>query len=139
MEELDDKTYESVKTLSEQADALVENDELETAIATYEQALGLIPEPKTNWEASTWLYASIGDTYFFLEDFEKAASNMYNALNCPDGHTNAFIYLRLGESQLELGERKKARENLLRAYMLEGAEIFEEEDPKYKQVIQDLI
>lgn len=139
MEELDDKTYDAITKLSEQADALAENGDLDAALALYKNALNLVPEPKTDWEASTWLYASIGDTYFLLKDFENASRSLFEALNCPDGNANGFIYLRLGESQYELENKQGARENLLRAYMLEGDEIFEEEDPKYKRVIQDLI
>src|ERR1043165_59578 len=114
--ELDDQLYAQIVTLSEKADALVENDEFDRAITEYQRAVSLLPDPKMDWEASTWLYASIGDTYFFMEDYKQAAGNLYNALNGPGGNENAFIYLRLGESLYELGELKQAREFLLKAY-----------------------
>ena len=39
----------------------------------------------------------------------KAKSNLYNARNCPDGISNPFILLRLGESLFECEELDKAR------------------------------
>ncbi len=41
------------------------------------------------------------------------------------GYGNPFIMLRLGECCLELGDEKNATEYLLRAYMMDGREIFE--------------
>ena len=42
--------------------------------------------------------------YLFLNrEYEKAKSNLYNARNCPDGISNPFILLRLGESLFEAG------------------------------------
>ena len=40
--------------------------------------------------------------------------------------------LRLGESCLEIGDEKNATEYLLRAYMMEGKEIFKGEGDKQK-------
>ena len=48
------------------------------------------------------------------------------------GTGNPFVWLRLGQSAFELGNAKQATDALLSAYMLEGDEIFEDEDPKYR-------
>ena len=40
-----------------------------------------VPLPKTDWETSTWIYTALGDTYFLNREYEKAKSNLYNALN----------------------------------------------------------
>ena len=45
-----------------------------------------------------------------------------------DGYGNPFIMLRLGECCLEIGDEKNAVEYLLRAYMMEGKEIFEPDE-----------
>jgi hypothetical protein len=39
--------------------------------------------------------------------------------------------MRLGQCQFELGNKERAADELARAYMAEGSEIFKEEDPKY--------
>lgn len=74
--------------------------------------------------------AAIGDVYFNKgmypqahECFDKARGNLSG-----DGYGNPFIMLRLGECCLEIGDEKNAVEYLLRAYMMEGKEIFEPDE-----------
>ena len=50
---------------------------------------------------------------------------------CPGGLGNPFVHLRLGECCFDIGERDRAADELTRAYMGAGREIFAEEDPKY--------
>ncbi|MED4402852.1 hypothetical protein ABET41_16005 [Metabacillus fastidiosus] len=117
----------------------VEKGQVNKAIESYIEALDLVPLPKNDWETSTWIYTALGDTYFYDCDYEMAKNNFYNALNCPNGGSNPFIILRLGESLFECGEIDKAKEYLLRAYMLEGYKIFFNEDDKYFELIVDMI
>jgi tetratricopeptide (TPR) repeat protein len=131
MQELDDDLYDRILELSEEGNHLADADSYEAAHKKFEEALDLVPNPKIDWEASLWLYASIGDMYFFLRDYENATENFYNALNCPDGKSNAFVHLRLGESLYELRQDEKSIDHLLRAYMLEGKELFADEEEKY--------
>ncbi len=49
---------------------------------------------------------------------------------------NPFILLRLGQTYFELGNMKKAADELVRAYMGVGTEIFEGEDPKYFDLVR---
>jgi len=37
----------------------------------FKEAPGTVPEPKHEWKAGAWLYASIGNMYFMLDDYEK--------------------------------------------------------------------
>lgn len=130
-EELDDELYEQIESLSEEGNEFVDEDDYAAALKKFKEALALVPEPKTKWEAAFWLYASIGDMYLFLEDHRASAEAFYNALNCPDGQESAFVHLRLGEVLFEIGEKEEALDNLLRAYMLEGKKLFENEEEKY--------
>jgi Flp pilus assembly protein TadD len=67
MAELDDEIYGRITELSDEGNELAEDDNFEAAVAKFSEALELIPAPKTDWEAATWLYASIGDMYYSLE------------------------------------------------------------------------
>lgn len=125
--------------LCNEGDTLVEEGEVDHAIRKYLTALNLVPIPKNEWEASTWIYTALGDAYFINEEYVFAKNNYFNALNCPDGISNPLILLNLGESLVECGEIDKAKDYLLKAYMLEGYEIFSEEDEKYYELIKDLI
>ena len=137
--ELDDEVYNQITTLSQLGDDYFDNGDSEKAIETYNKALTLMPEPVYDWEAATWLFAAIGDAYWDLLDFDKAYDAFYNALKSPGGVGNPFIHLRMGQLQVEFGNIEKARDELIRAYMGGDRDIFEEEDPKYFAVIEDLV
>lgn len=137
--ELDDKIYDKIVELCEEGDNLTEEDRFHDAIDKYNAALDLVPSPKRDWEASTWIYTALGDAYFIIENYKKAKECFFDAFNCPTGVNNPLILLRLGESLFECGELNKAEEYLLKAYMLEGYKIFKDEDDKYFGLIKERI
>lgn len=137
--ELDKKIYEMVTDLCDEGEGLLDEGNYDNALKKYKQALDLLPLPKEEWEASTWIYTAIGDVFFSKKEYLVASTNFYNALNCPNGISNPFILLRLGQSLFEIKDMDKAKEYLLRAYMLEGYKIFNSEDDKYINLILDMI
>lgn len=137
--ELSDAIYNQIEVYSEQGNDYCDNEEWEKAIMCFDKALELLPEPKEDWEAATWLYVALGDAFFFSEKYEEALVNLNCARICPDGMANPFILLRLGESYYELGEMELAKRYLLEAYMIEGTEIFEYEDGKYFDIVRILL
>lgn len=139
MEELDDKLYERIEELSEQGNEFADEEKYAEAKAKFKEAIELLPIPKTDWEAALWLYASIGDMCYMLNDYKECCDNMFDALNCPDGNGNPFVQLRLGQALYELGNMEKAKEHLLQAYMLDGEDIFEDQDKKYFDLIRSII
>lgn len=136
---LDDKIYEKIQNLCEIGDELAEGEQYGKAIDKYTKALKLIPEPKYIYEASTWVYTAIGDSFYLAEDFENALDNFNQALKCEGGLGNPFIVLRIGECFYELDNIERAKYFLLQAYMIEGEDVFSEEDEKYFKLIGDMI
>lgn len=134
--ELDSLTFEKVTLLTSSGDELVEEGQLNKALIQYKEALSLIPIPKENWEASIWIFTAIGDVYFFKDDFEEALSCFLESLKCDGGIDNPFVQLRLGQCFFELNNLAKAQDYLLRAYMLSGDEIFNNEDEKYQKILK---
>ncbi|NLW46056.1 MAG: hypothetical protein GXY86_01770 [Firmicutes bacterium] len=137
--ELEDQLHAEIISLCSEGDQLVEINKYNEAIEKYIKALNLIPEPKTDWEASTWIYTALGDTCFINGNFVESKDYFYDAINCPGGMDNPFIILHLGESLFELGDLEKAKEYLMKAYMLEGYDVFDCEDEKYYLMIKNLI
>lgn len=129
--ELPDAVHAQVERLSAEGDALAGQEQYAEAIVRYRRALGLLPEPKTQWEAGTWLHAAIGDAHFLAGQYEAAARVLAEAMHYPDAIGNPFLHLRLGQAQFELGDRRRAADELARAYLGAGREIYDEEDPKY--------
>ena len=137
--ELDNNLYNKITELSEEGNDHIFNGEYELAIKKYQAAFTLIPTPKYDWEASTWIYTALGDTFYLISQYQEALDNLSEALKCPGGIENPFISLRIGQCYYELNNLNKAREYLLQAYMYEGDEIFREEEDKYIKLIKDLV
>ena len=122
--QLSEKTYAAIDSLSQQGNTLMDDDKFDAAIEKWSQALDLLPKPSVEWEAFMWLSASIGDAQFQKKKYLLAASSLQDALNAPGGIENPFIHYRLGQCQLALGNSTAGLESLLKAYMLDGKDIF---------------
>lgn len=129
--ELDVVLYEEIKRLCGVGDQLAQEDLYEEAIASYNGAWSLIPEPKNDWEASTWVLAAIADACFLSGYKTSALEALQYAMTCPGGLGNPFLHLRLGQVFLDGGQEDNAANELMRAYMGAGSEIFATEDPRY--------
>lgn len=131
MNELPDDTNQKIQKFSAEGDELAASGRFEDALKAYWAAWDLLPEPQTDWEAATWLLAAIGDANFLGGDYNAGRENLSMAMHCPGAPGNPFLHLRLGQCQLELGNQDRAADELARAYMAEGHELFKNEDPKY--------
>ena len=136
MNKLSTATYKQIKKLCEEGDELADDEQYAEALTKYWEAWDLLPEPRTEWEAATWILAAVGDANFLMGDFEAGRDNLSNAMHCPEAIGNPFLHLRLGQCQFELGNEDRAADELARAYMSEGHEIFEDQDPKYLKFLK---
>jgi tetratricopeptide (TPR) repeat protein len=139
MAELDDRTHAEIQELSARGDELAEQGDYAHALRIYWKAWDLLPEPRTEWEAATWLLAAIGDANFLGGDFAAGRDNLSNAMHCPNAIGNPFLHLRLGQCQFELGDLDRAADELTRAMMGGGEEIFRDEDPRYAEFLKTRI
>jgi hypothetical protein len=85
----------------------------------------------TQWDEATWLLAAIGDAHFQAGRFEQARQALSDCMHCSGAIGNPFLHLRLGQAQFELGDLTGAADELTRAYMGAGEEIFQEQASKY--------
>ena len=137
--DLDELVYPRIGDLCKLGDELAEKGDFANALGKYVEALSLVPDPVLDWEASTWILTAIGDVYFHVGDYRQSRAALEHAMRAPNAIGNPFIHLRLGQVQFELGEMERARDELARAYMGAGDEIFAEEDPKYLDLIRSLM
>lgn len=137
-EELSDEVIDRIEELSEKGNSHSDEGNYGEAIAVWQRALSLIPHPQHMYAESQWLETSIGDAYFMLNEYKDALVYFQNAMaNIEENaYGNPFIMLRLGQILLENQQLEEAKEYLLSAYMLEGAEIFEEDDKKYFEFLE---
>jgi tetratricopeptide (TPR) repeat protein len=133
---LDKETDEKIKLLCKEGDDYAKKKQSAMALGKYEEALSLLPEPSHIWEAATWICAAKGDAHFLSGNLPDAYDAFSGAAHCPGGIGNPFIHFRLGQIQLALGHEIIATDELTRAYMAAGREIFEGEDPKYFELLR---
>lgn len=136
---LDVSTYGEITSLCEQGNRLEEAGDFQGALRLFHLSWTLLPEPKEDWEAATWILSAIGDAHFSLGNFQNAISALSSAVRCPDGLGNPFIHLRLGEAAFELRQMDRAGNELARAYMGAGRDIFANEDPKYLAYLESIL
>lgn len=135
--ELDDAIYEEITKCTDEGEKLFGKGKFREAIEKYNMAMDLIPEPKTDWDASIWTLAAIGDSYFMLKEYATALEYFRKLMVEYETLDNPFVRLRYGECFYETGDLVKAKEHLFAAYMMEGKEIFDSR--KYLAIIADLI
>lgn len=135
MDDLPEDIYNEILDESEQGNGLMDQGRFTEALEVFESALSKLPYPIEKWEAFVWLKAAIGDAQFLMCNYKQAEEEFFDAMNGPDGCSNPFVLLRLGECFYEQ-ESDKAIEYLCKAYFLEGEEIFENENNKYLEVVK---
>lgn len=128
MAELSDELHGRIQALCQKGDTYAKKGQYPAALKQYWAAWDLLPEPQTDWEAATWILAAIGDANFLAGDYVAGRDNLSMAMHCPDAIGNPFLHLRLGQCQYELGNLDRAADELARAYMGAGADIFEGAD-----------
>ena len=131
VEELPATLHQAIQQHCSDGDALAKSGRYEDAIVEYNQAWAMVPEPKDRWNASTWVLAAIGDACFLAGYATSAREALEYAMTCPDAVGNPFLHLRLGQVLFDAGELDGAADELMRAYLGAGDEIFASEDSRY--------
>lgn len=129
---LSEDIQEALEELCDQGNEAMDEGEFQEAIGFFEQALVILPAPAEEWEPYGWLQAAIGDAYFGMEDCPTALDYFQKAYTFagPDD-VNPFVLLRLGQCCRRTGDDTNAAEYLLRAYMLDGEDIFRDEEDDF--------
>jgi tetratricopeptide (TPR) repeat protein len=125
------KTVVEIERLSSLGNLQLEEENFSGAYESFTQALDLLPDPKEKWPEATWLFAALGDMYFQSRNYDQAMQAFNDAMHCPQAIGNPYLHLKLGQCQYEVSNFDRAADELTRAYMGGGAEIFSQDDPKY--------
>jgi len=130
-QELPPSIYEVIKEHCAAGDELAESSRFEDAVAEYQKAWELIPEPRTAWNASTWVLGAVADACFLGGYKTSAREALEYAMACPGGIGNPFLHMRLGQVLFDAGDLDSSADELIRAYMVAGSDIFRNEDERY--------
>lgn len=125
---------------AEEGNELFDEKKYEQAIKVWQEGLDQLDKPLNMQSEAVWFQTSIADALFMMDRFEEAYDYLWDAKSnlSGEGVNNPFVLMRLGQCAYELG-KDNAREFLLMAYMIEGEELFENDDEKYLDAIRDMI
>lgn len=96
------------------------------AIEKFKEALTHVPDPKEEFDTTTWIYTAIADAYYLDNQIDNAMEYLNLAYKLPMGE-NGFVLFRLGQCYRHQDDMEKAKEYLSRAYKLSGEEVFGED------------
>lgn len=120
---------EKLEELYEKGLQFEEEGQYEEALQAWQEGYEMIPvSARSDDEMTCRFLAALGDVYFLRKSMYQKAHECFDAARGYGGYGNPFIMLRLGECCLELGNEKDAVEYLMRAWMMEGGEIFEPDE-----------
>ena len=139
MPQLSASVQNDIDRLCAQGDSCADLNNFPEALGLYWEAWDLLPEPKIQCEAATWILAAVGDATFLGRDYEAGRDNLSTVMHCPGGIGIPFLHMRLGQCQFELGDQANAIDELTRAYMGGGEDLFDHEDPKYLDFVEAAI
>jgi hypothetical protein len=125
------KASKKVEQLLAEGETFVDAGQYQDALARFEAAWGMLPEPKGEDELAVQVLGDIADCHFFLEAWDGCCQAVQHAFRCGADVDNPIFRMRIGQRLYELGDRKEAANWLVPVYLTKGRETFEDEDPKY--------
>jgi tetratricopeptide (TPR) repeat protein len=121
---------DEVKRLGNEANARMDEGRYVEAIALFRRGIEILPRPRHRWPEAEWFLAGIGDALWFL-GLHLNAVPVWRDILLLNGLGNPFVHLRRGQTLYELGNHGEAANELMRALLLGGEPLFEEEPRKY--------
>jgi tetratricopeptide (TPR) repeat protein len=132
MKDLEPELKAQVVELCNKAVEAQEEERFHASNRDLQKVYQLLPEPKAEWKAYSWLLSSIADNHFEQDEYQTAFEKFEEVFNLDaESNENAYLCLRRGQCALELENPTLAKELLTRAFELEGKELFEDEHSKY--------
>ena len=136
--DLPEAVHERILALCEKGDVFAAAEDWQKARQTYREAQALLSSPSCQSEAAVWILGALADVEFLSREYEEALVSATSAI-AAGGLGNPFLHLRAGQAALELSRMDLAADELCRAYMGGGVEVFDGEDEKYLRYLQGRI
>jgi hypothetical protein len=135
---LPDSIAAEVDRLFNEGEEFADDEEDEKALARFQAAWDLLPEPRGESDRALEIFAAIADSHFHLGDYETCYRKMQQSLILYGGSaSNPFVRLRMGQCLFEMGDRREAMNWMAPVYWNEGRAFFESEDPKYLAFVKE--
>ena len=91
MEHLPKELSQMIDGLCRQGDQFAGMEQYDDAIEKYGQAWELLPAPREQWPAATWILISVADAYFRLKEFAEGAEVLRALPHADEPHRHAEL------------------------------------------------
>lgn len=131
-EVLSEDIQDALEEMCDQGNEAMDEGNPEEALVFFRRAVDLLPPPAEEWEPWGWLQGAIGDAHYAMGNLAEAHGCFHNAYTfAGPEEVTPHVLLRLGQIYRRTGDTENAKEFLQRAYLLEGKEIFSEDQEDY--------
>lgn len=147
LKKLPEELQQKVWDISDEATILQMKHKYLKAVEKYNEIVDLLPKPLEQWKYMYVLWQNIQENYWLNAKFNKGKKGGYTEaleywkklMQMPDSIGDAHYHFRIGQIRYEMGQFEKAKDELMRAYLISGMERFNDEDAKYFELIQPII
>lgn len=136
---LPEEAFAAMKAKAEKGERRMAAGDFRGAFGGFVEGLDLLPEPREQWHAAGWLLVALGENAIRAGHFQAAEGPLTDAMWCPGTIGNPWVHLRCGQMRFELGQMDRDGDELARAYIGGGREVFEGQDPKYFALVEQLL
>ncbi len=136
---LPSETFSTIREKAKDGARRMEAGDFRGAFDLFVAALTALPAPKERWNATGWLLVALGENSIRAGNFKSAEAPLTDAMLCPGTVGNPWVHLRLGQVRFEMGQTDQAANELARAYMGGGREVFEGQDVKYFALVEKVL
>ena len=133
------ETFAAVKAKAKEGERRMADGDFGGVFNLFVEAFNLLPAPRERWNAAGWLLVALGENAILAGSFQAAEGPLTDAMWCPGTVGNPWVHLRCGQMRFELGQMDLAGDELARAYMGGGREVFEGQDPKYFALVEQVL
>lgn len=121
-----DDLQRQLDALGDEGNRLMDEERFDEALAIFRRGYDLIPAPREDSASALWFLVAIVDAQWFLRDLPGALDSSRDVI-LSGGFGNPFAHLRRGQVLYELSHEKEAANELLRALLLGGENVFARE------------
>jgi tetratricopeptide (TPR) repeat protein len=121
---LPEETFHSIVSITNKAKIEVKRENYAKALSFYQQAEAAFPQPAEQYTGACFLFYSMAELYFLLNEEAAAIKYLTMASACLDGVTDDKIWYRFGLLHFQKGDTQKAIINFQKAFAISGKKTF---------------
>ncbi|HJN77244.1 MAG TPA: hypothetical protein QGF58_25185 [Myxococcota bacterium] len=139
VEKLDPSVFALVHQCCETGTDFMREEKPKEAHGAFLGVLELVPKPLGRWNAVGWALVALGHVHVIQGSWTTARQVLSDAMWSPGVFGNPWAHRLKGQVHLALSERDRAIDDLARAYMGAGREVFKGAGPECMALLEQVL